>query len=356
MVISSCGYSGTGSSAIIHLLSEYSNCYRCNEGNYEHNLLYMPDGIFDLEDRLVYNNSIHMFDGAIHRFRSAMLRLNDNDFLWFGGYKKRYGSQFMKIVDEFIEHLTQFTIPGYWDDDIINKINIGKVFQDSARNILHKKIRGDFGHDNIHLGDELIRFSFLSREEYCNIAKEFICNYFKMVSGAAGGKIALYDQLFLPQNLYRLKNYFGQEELKVIISERDPRDMFVLSKYVWPKILNSPYTYPTNPEEFCRYYKLVRNTERNFDTSMVLRIYFEDLVYKYEETVSLIENFLGTEIGKHSSKYSVFKPEVSIKNTQNFRIDESWKAEIDLICDRLSGYLYNFPCEFKPSLDEASDP
>ena len=39
------------------------------------------------------------------------------------------------------------------------------------------------------------------------------------------------DQLLLPHNLYRVDNYFGNE-LKAIVVERDPRDVFISNKYI----------------------------------------------------------------------------------------------------------------------------
>lgn len=59
MIYVASGYSGSGSSAIVHLLSEYSCCTTGTFGKYEHLLFYIPDGLFDLEDRLLMNNSIH---------------------------------------------------------------------------------------------------------------------------------------------------------------------------------------------------------------------------------------------------------------------------------------------------------
>ncbi|WZU00065.1 hypothetical protein MGH68_10535 [Erysipelothrix sp. D19-032] len=39
------------------------------------------------------------------------------------------------------------------------------------------------------------------------------------------------DQFLLPFNLHRYENYFN-DHIKVVVVERDPRDVFLLNKYV----------------------------------------------------------------------------------------------------------------------------
>lgn len=58
MKIIAMGYVGTGSSAIVHLLKEYEKVNDVDTKNYEHNVLYVPHGIFDLEDDLLKNNTM----------------------------------------------------------------------------------------------------------------------------------------------------------------------------------------------------------------------------------------------------------------------------------------------------------
>ena len=60
MTITTTGYYSTGSSAVYDLLREYNACTEeINKNNpVEHILLYMPNGLFDLEDKLLIGNSI----------------------------------------------------------------------------------------------------------------------------------------------------------------------------------------------------------------------------------------------------------------------------------------------------------
>lgn len=228
MNVIAAGYSGTGSSAVLHLLSEYKGFDIAVEGSYEHVLFYIPDGLFDLEDRILLNNSIHMFDGAINRFYSAMRRLNENDFGWFGGYKNRYGEQFMQIVDCFVEELTQYKLDGYWSDDFSYRASAKALLKDSAKKLCGRQVR-KYGYSVERFGDGIVRYSFVTPDQFYTAAKKFVKSYCNMIRGNREGAL-LWDQLVLPQNLYRLNHYF--EDTKVVVFDRDPRDMYVLSKYV----------------------------------------------------------------------------------------------------------------------------
>lgn len=346
------GYSGTGSSAILHLLSEYQGFDIAIKGSYEHVLFYIPDGLFDLEDRILRNNSIHMFDGAINRFYSAMKRLNDNDFGWFGGYKRKYGNQFMQIVDCFIEEITQYKFEGYWSDDFCYRASVKALLKDSVKKLCGKET-GKYGYNLDRFGDGIVRYSFITSDQFYISAKKFVKSYCDMIRMGRKESL-LWDQLILPQNLYRLDQYF--EDTKVIVFDRDPRDMYVLSKYVWPTIVNSAHLFPTNPKEFVDYYKSLKNSELPYTGSNVLRLHFEDLIYQYEITVRKIEEFLEIAPVYHTKVQEVFKPDVSIKNTQNFRMKPSWIDEVQIIEEQMVNEIYPFPYVITNKMSETSDP
>ncbi len=356
MIYVASGYSGSGSSAIVHLLSEYSCCTTGTFGKYEHLLFYIPDGLFDLEDRLLMNNSIHMSDGAIKRFYWAMWRLYDNDFGWFGGYKKKLGTQFMKIVEDFIKELIQYTQTGYWSDDFRFKLSVKGVIKDTAKFILKKPIK-KFGHIIDNRGkDNVIQYSFVSPEEFYTAARKFVKNYCKLICSNTD-KIYVYDQLLLPHNLYRVNNYFDKDDIRIILVDRDPRDMFVLSKYVWPHIIpGCEVVFPENAGKFVEYYKKIRASVHEYTDSNIIQIRFEDLVYNYDTTVSRLESFLNLKRQEHINSKKAFNPDQSIKNTQNFRINREWIDEIRIIEKKLPDSLYSFPYVFIPDMKDTSDP
>ena len=354
MNIISTGFSGTGSSAVIHLLSEYDGFTQGRiSHNYEHVLFYIPNGLFDLEDRLLMNNTIHMSDGAFEEFRKAMKRLNDHNFGWFGGYQKKFGNQFMDSVDELINNLTQYTLRGYWSNDFeYTKIMHPKaLLRDLVKKIIGKPTL-DFGKLIQNRGDGQIRVSFVSKQEYADAVKIFVRKYLNMFNN--GEKNLLLDQLLLPQNLKRLSTYFD-DDVRVIVVNRDPRDMYILAKYVWPRMSGSA-SYPNTVDEFISFYANLRESANIPEDPRILIINFEDLIYFYDITVDRIEKFIGIDSSKHINKGRKLIVEQSIKNTQNFRIEESWKYEVEKIEQELKPYIYKFPYEFTPNINDTSDP
>ena len=111
------GYNGSGASALKCLLCEYSNCKTVN--NYEHILFYTPNGLFDLENKLLLRNNQSRSDEALISFKNEMYKLWDNDFIWCGGYKKMFGDEFKNNYESYIKELTQFEIKGSWAYDLI---------------------------------------------------------------------------------------------------------------------------------------------------------------------------------------------------------------------------------------------
>ncbi len=348
MLYCACGYCGTGSSAVYHLLSEYQGIANGDLGEYEHVLMYTPHGLFDLEDALYRNNGWHNFDAAITEFRAEMKRLNDNDFSWFGGFQNRYGDQFMNLVDEFINKLVQYTIPGYWSYDLKGwKFDSVQFAKDTVRNIQGQH-REHPGRVIDRTTDNQIHFSFIEKEDFYKAAGEFIQKYFEMMYGKEE-KIVL-NQFLLPHNLYRLKNYFG-DGIKSIIVDRDPRDAYIIQKYVWPtKGIRAKI--PTDIDQFCRFWVGMRRSVTPYDPDVAITMKFEDFVYHYDETVAKVEEFFGVDARDHISPKKHLNPAISISNTQNWLINDAWKEEAEYIAERLPEYLYDFPYEFKPKLED----
>ena len=353
MLINAMGYSGTGSSAIVHLLSEYENTVEPQMGKYEHVVFYTPNGLFDLEDRLLLNNTIHNADAAINDFYKAMKRLNDNDFGWFGNYQKIYGDRFMKIVDDFISEITDFTMTGYWSNDFVFEKNIFAAGRDVLKSVAGRPI-AKFGCRLNRKGDGIVRYSFIGKERFYTAAKKFVQGYCELIN-PDHDKSLIVDQLLLPHNLYRIPRYFD-EDVRCVVCDRDPRDMFVLSKYIWPR-MGSPLLFPDEVHDFVRFYQGLYGSEIQISDPRILRLHFEDLVYQYEETVKKIEDFIGTEyLGKHSNAGHVFIPENSKKNTQNFRINAAWENEVSYITESMEDSIYSFPYTIKPNIEETTDP
>lgn len=349
------GYVGTGSSAIVHLLKEYEKVNDVDTKNYEHNVLYVPHGIFDLEDDLLKNNTMEKSDVAINDFYREMKNLNDNDYGWFGGFEKKYGSVFMDSVDELLNSLIIYTRSGGWSYDYRYKFELKQIIKDCIKFIIRRPIKR-FGYKLDLVGDDnKVNFAFPTEEEFYEAAKKFVDNYFSMI-GCANDKTYIFDQLLKPQQLYRINHYFD-EDTRFIVVDRDPRDTYLLNKYIWSE--SRPYFLtPPNADDFIKYYARHYQTEKLVEDKRILRIHFEDLIYKYDETVQKIEDFIGKEnLGEHKYIKKFLNPEISIKNTQIFNINPKWKEEVKVFENsELQNHIYDFPYVVNSNVNDVTDP
>lgn len=340
------GYMGSGSSAVTDLLSEYENVSN-DFKSYEYVFLHCPNGLFDLEDQLLIGNNAIKSDYTIRAFATQMKSLYDKKFWWVGNYKKIIGPRFIDYTNDFINKITEFKFNGYWytheepNLKIILKLIIRKPFKIIFRNKLFNK--------KILRYKDGMKLSYIKPEEFYKYSKEYI--YTVLNDVCRGKDNVILDQLVVPFNLFRIDNYFD-EELRVIVVERDPRDVFILNKYIWDsKKIGVPF--PKDVTKFCEFYKRMRESEHEADSKKILRIHFEDLIYKYESTVKRIEMFIGFTSKDHINPKTRFIPELSINNTQVFNGSDNYKEEIKIIEKELKDYLYDFPYKLENKVENS---
>lgn len=355
MKIVAVGYTGTGSSAVVHLLKEYQNCKDIDSKNYEHNVFYVPHGLFDLEDVLLKNNSFYKSDAAINDFYKEMMNLYETDYYWFGGLKNRLGEKFKNNIDDFINSLVVYVRSGGWSYDYSFKFGLKNIPKDIMKLILGRKVNKFGCRVNTDGADKIVRYAFPTKDEFYSNAKKFVDGYFEAL-GYKKDEVYIFDQIIEPQQLYRINNYFD-DDIKFIVVDRDPRDIFLRYKYIWSKTYNY-FLMPPDAEKFQEFYRKMYSTEQYIEDPRVLRIHFEDLIYNYEDTVEIIENFVGKEVlGEHRYAKQMFVPEQSIQNTQLFNANNDWKEEVAPITNGLlHEKLYDFPYFYSPDVSKVTDP
>lgn len=335
-IIVSSGYMGSGSSAVTDLVSEFKDCQNEHK-SYEYIMLHCPNGLFDLEDKLLLGNNALRSDEAIRSFEEQMKKLYDKKYWWVGNYKKIIGPNFKKITDKFISNIQEFNFSSYWytHEEVNSKMFFKLVLRKPIKMLFKNK-----KFNKILKYDDGMRISFVKENDFYKYAHDYIYEIVEEVS--KGNKNVILDQFLLPFNLYRVDNYFD-DKLRVIVVERDPRDVFILNKYIYPeKQIEVPF--PTDVEMFCEFYRKMRESEKECNSNKILRIKFEDLIYNYDKMIEEITSFLGFKAADHINKKSRFNPDISIKNTQLFRKKE-YADEVKVIEKELSNYLYDFPYE-----------
>lgn len=338
------GYMGSGSSAITNLVAEFKDCQ--NEfRSYEYILMHSPDGVFDLEDKLLVGNNAVRSDEAIRTFRNHAKKLYDKKFWWVGNYKKIIGPDFMKKTDEYINSLINFNYNGYWytHEEVNNKMFFKMILKKPIKILTFNKIKFN---KTLKYKDGM-KICLPTKEEFYQKSHKYIYDLIDEIS--RGKKNVVLDQFLLPFNLYRVDNYFD-DKLKVIVVERDPRDVFISNKYVWTPS-KCPIPAPLDVNEFCEYYKRMRESEIKTDSNKVLRVKFEDLIYNYDRELDRIKKFLNFKDSDHLYKGSRFDPELSMKNTQLFN-NKKYNEEIKIIEKKLKNYLYDFPYELNNDVKE----
>lgn len=345
MNIAVTGYYGTGSSAVIDFLSEFKNV-SCAIGNrYEHYPFLGQNAILDLENRLFDENSNYMIrDYAINEFIKEMKRQNDNNFGWFGSYKKLFGNKFMDSVDKFVNAIsTTKNCKSFTQVKKIKHTPLKAVLQIGARIILKRKIY-DLG--RVYVYDKNpIRFLTVSHDEFMVHAKKFINEYFEMCK--IGNDHMIYDHLLLPEQA-RIFNKFFDEDCKLIVVDRDPRDVYLLSENYWStlKFGAQPGIYPDGVDGFCGHWSNTHQYLAKIDKTKlknVMFVQFEDLVYKYDETTKNIMEFCGFNKVDHIKPKQIFDPSKSINNTQIFNLSDEYNEDAKYISEKLSSLIYEFP-------------
>ena len=325
------GYMGSGSSAVTDLISEFDGVN--NEyGEFEYVFLHCPDGVFDLEDKLLKGNNALRSDEAVRTFLSRMKKLYNKKLWWVGDYKNKIGNNFYNRSVDYIDELINFKLDNYWYmQENTNLVMFIKLIIRKLVYILSLK--------KIELKKPLLysgmNLAYPTEKEFYNKTSKYIYDIFKMIDD--GNSDLLLDQLVLPHNLHRVNKYF-KNDVKFIVVDRDPRDIYILNKYFWSKN-NEGVPYSHDVDEFCEQYKKIRELEKCSDDKNILRIQFEDMIYKYEETKEKIINFLNYNERNHLNIKRRFNPEKSKNNVRLYLRDE-YLEESKIIEKKLEKYLY----------------
>lgn len=333
-VISCASYYGTGSSAITDFFTEFNDVYSLT--NYEFRFLQDPDGISDLEFNLVENHNRHNSGHALKRFK-RLVDFNAGTF-----FNKRYepffNNKYKEISYEYIDELTDFTFKGYWFYDFYDK---GKFFY--YRKLLPGKImrklnplKSENSFVNA-LPNEITYCSNPGEEKFLECTRRYL-NKLLVEANKDNSKYIMVDQMIPPSNVSRYTRYF--DDIKVFVVERDPRDIYILAKYIWKSRV-----VPTDSVElFCKWYlytRIHRKTEI-YNSNTTKLVQFEDLIYKYDETTKMIGEWVGLDLKNHVRKQQTFDPNKSIKNTRLWLNKPECMDEIKYIENALPEYLYSF--------------
>lgn len=329
MIIGICGYGYTGSSAIVDLLKEYEELdvlVKNFSYTFEFTLPYEPDGLLDLEYHLTKAPAKHLkSDMAIYRFKQITN--------WQRNPMNRVtNGQFQQLTDNYLNSLIQVAYKCRRVDSRRN--NRLQIYFEKGLGVLQRKLEKTFKR-HIPIAKEDERYVSVYPENFLKLTQDYVRDILK-AGESSPQAIRLIDQPFPPNNPEDVFHFF--DDPYAIVVDRDPRDIYVMIKHF--AFRSGRFIPSDSVEDFVNHYRMVRRRREDEDPGRVLRIQFEDLIYRYEETVEKLEQFL--KIRKHSFKGKYFKPMVSIRNTQMMDMFPEDKEAIAYIEKELPEYLFPF--------------
>ncbi|MGL4760511.1 MAG: sulfotransferase family protein [Sarcina sp.] len=302
-IVTCASYGGTGSSVITDLLKEFSNVK--STGDFEVTIAHEYGGISDLEHYLV--NDFHRLknDAAVYDFKNLVKRIDKE-------YNKFFDDRFTSITENYINALIEAEWSGYWHQHEERYFGLEKVLKYKFP-YLRERIKNKFRkkkHDYEFVPKQRRTPMYLGtqKEIFFIQTKEYFNNLFEILDSQEEFDYIATDQLVPPTNISRYLNYF--DNLKVIVVDRDPRDLYILNKLYWKE-----GWIPTDDIEiFIRWFKSIRINKMEESNESVLRVKFEDFIINYEETLDKILIFLNIDSSNHKDKFLHFDPKKSIKN------------------------------------------
>jgi Sulfotransferase family len=311
------GFVYSGKSAVSDILREVDG-FSVPASAEEFDLLRLPGGLIDLK-HAVLNWSPSRSNAAFHRFervaRIAGRALPFHRKFFENGlaYQARYPDYFT-VLERFLFSIVLLRWDTPWPYENLT---------DNPWQTVLRKMGERFG--VMKLRD----FCLIDREHFLERAREFTNGLlWSAVDAARFHTVVVHNSLeaFDPGHNVDL---YGNA--KVIVVDRDPRDIYATALVIAPGQRDKLNRYlhicaGHDIDLFIRRFNVYRSNVR--ESPSVLRIRFEDVVQDYERTVQSILEFLGVEASAHVRRLQCFKPEVSRKNVgmwKEGRFKRYWK-------------------------------
>lgn len=330
-VIGTCGFCATGSSAVTDYLKEFDDVVTLD--NFEFTLPYRTDGLQDL--------AFHLHEGSV-KHNSAWIAIKRFKKLCYGygcrELKRDTHGEFVKLTEDYLKSIIQAEWVGaevHESEEVVRSI-----FMRGIRKLKLFKYVYSFEQKR---GTELAlyplrKMTFAANpDDFDEKTKRYVMSVLDALGRQRDKSIAL-DQPFAGNNPQATFPFF--ENPLAIVVDRDPRDYYMFyKKFLYAKGRRAAPI--GNVKDFITFYRKEReNMPYLQDDPRILRIQFEDMIYRYDETTKKIRDFCG--LGHANRKRKLFAPEMSINNTQVFKRYPEYAEDINYIEENLKEYLFPF--------------
>lgn len=333
-IIGTTSFGGTGGSALTNILEEFK-CIKPLRGGAEFECKFFTNTIFPLETAL--KNQLYV-NAAVKEMLYQAYTMSKDKF-----YAENFGTDnFIKLTNEYINSVTGVWLGGSYSEKdyffISKKEQNNFVKAKALFNSLYKN--ADNLYEQYHWEPS---FQQVVNQYYGKFTDDFYTKtqeYTAKLFNITGEKqrFVLVDSIFRPETAVQELNWYTNA--KFIIVDRDPRDHYIINKIYW----GDTHIPTWNVDSYIDWFKTYRScNERNSAyPEKILQLRFEDLIYKYEESLVRIKTFLSLTDDEHIKKGQVFIPEKSRTNTQVFRKHPEYAGDIRKIEKELSEFCYNY--------------
>ena len=291
------GYGWSGSGACIDILRGFKGV---NGPNNEFRIIKDPYGLLDLENSLVDNWDFVRHDVAIKDFLKYCKVLGRG-----AGLFKKEGRNFSKILNtdfvresaRYISNILDFKYEGF---SIIHR------YKFTAYQAFVYKIKCKFKrpiYTNMY-------FSKPSRDKFIVETRKYLISLFSQYAKNNNLDTILLDQAISVSSIEQSMKYF--DNLKVIIVDRDPRDIYV-DMIDGKFLLSYDISKSGDVDKYINWHKKTRDNIKNIKSDSILFLRFENLVFDYQNSIDEISKFIGHD-RIHISQRKYFIPKISANN------------------------------------------
>lgn len=332
MVIGTCGFCSTGSSAVSDYLREFDENQVLDR--FEFTMVYLPDGLEDLDYHL--NKNINRDDNcciAIPRFIRAMKTSEHMLSVIAGLPESEVHKKTLAFVDSIVQmrwkskRRTDSLLYPTWFYRNIGTRLMGQRIIPLLNRLFHKQYM---------LYPYRMLDVSIKPDGFLDKSRQLIKWYMEKL-GADYSKNIVLDQPFIGNDPAKSFKFF--ENAVAFVVDRDPRDNYIFTREFLSK--KGRFIPSDTVEEFVFYYKLLRDNMPYKDPDhRICRLNFEEMVYDYENATRKIRDFLHLSDNPHPR--TVFDPELSINNTQLILKFPQYQKDVEYIERELSEYLFDF--------------
>lgn len=330
------GFGGTGSSVISDLLKEFSNVKSCG-ANFEMSMAFDVGGISDLQHYLVDDFERNKVTEGIYMFKKHLNAISDR-------YTYFLGKDFYNIVSSYLDNLILVEWNGENEMQYYRYGKYKRWLYYSYLPRLQSRIRYKFMKEDgyEHTGwfkKKLPMQITVPKSVFFDETRKMYKTLLDTFDKENGYEYLCFDQLVPAYNFKRYLNYFPN--MKIIVVDRDPRDLYLLNELYW----HEAWIPSHKLDIYIKWFEEIRRDiedEIYHNSDNVLFVHFEDTIYKYDETIPRIMNFLGLTTTSHISPRTYFVPEESKRNTKLWEKVDKRKNEIEEIEKSLKKYCYRY--------------